>query len=563
MNGKNLNLKWVSDEIGNDYKEWKCGDIVTINAQTGTGKTHFIINKLIGYFNLSKDYLYICNRVELKRQIKYDLIQKYNLYKKFSINENTCDKVEIAGVVCDKKLIDDTNKFKNVTIKSYHNIIEDELEYIYNNQKNYLHKYDYIICDECHFFLTDAAFNSKSYIALNKLVNEYYDNSVRIFISATIDEVFESINKAHDKIRDDEVFIDIKKHEYSTGIDYSYINAKYFSKDKDMIQTIRNDKSNDKWLWFVTSKSVGRKIKSELKEYNIDAEFISAESNNREKKNISAKGSFSCKVLITTKCLDNGVNMTDGQLKNIILNAYDKVTFIQELGRKRVNIDMAQMINLYIPTLSSSKFEKLLYNSNNKLEQALLFKENKEDFNRRYNDNVKEIYGDIFRLDKFTGKLTINDIGLTRAVYDTLFYEEIVGKFNSKIYDQFAYIKEQLSWLGLEDTFNESNLIEEVFDEVVKDELKIFLEKAYNNNEKFTKDYFKETVMNIINSDNNIRIKFNEIDGGNKRDKGMIKFNQLFKEKLKYDYRVGSIPVYSTIDGKRNKKTYWIITKEK
>ena len=221
------------------------------------------------------------------------------------------------------------------------------------------------------------------------------------------------------------------------------------------------------------------------------------------------------------------------------------------------------MINLYIPTLSSSKFEKLLYNSNDKLEQALLFKENKEDFNRRYNDNVKEIYGDIFRLDKFTGKLTINDIGLTRAVYDTLFYEEIVGKFNSKIYDQFAYIKEQLRWLELEDTFNENNLIEEVFDDVVKDELKIFLEKAYNNNEKFTKDYFKETVMSIINSDNNIRIKFNEIDGGNKRDKGMIKFNQLFKEKLKYDYRVGSIPVYSTIDGKRNKKTYWIITKEK
>ena len=91
----------------------------------------------------------------------------------------------------------------------------------------------------------------------------------------------------------------------------------------------------------------------------------------------------------------------------------------------------------------------------------------------------------------------------------------------------------------------------------------MFLEKAYNNNEKFTKDYFKETVMSIINSDNNIRIKFNEIDGGNKRDKGMIKFNELFKEKLKYDYRVGSIPVYSTIDGKRKKKTYWIITKEK
>ena len=45
--GKRLNLKWVTDEIGDSYKEWKKGDIVTIKAQTGTGKTYFIKNVMI------------------------------------------------------------------------------------------------------------------------------------------------------------------------------------------------------------------------------------------------------------------------------------------------------------------------------------------------------------------------------------------------------------------------------------------------------------------------------------------------------------------------------------
>ena len=43
----NLNLKWVSDTIGEEYKQWRKGDIITIQAQTGTGKTYFVKNVLI------------------------------------------------------------------------------------------------------------------------------------------------------------------------------------------------------------------------------------------------------------------------------------------------------------------------------------------------------------------------------------------------------------------------------------------------------------------------------------------------------------------------------------
>lgn len=45
-NGIKLNLKFVSDVIGEDYKKWKRGEIVLISAQTGTGKNYFIENVL-------------------------------------------------------------------------------------------------------------------------------------------------------------------------------------------------------------------------------------------------------------------------------------------------------------------------------------------------------------------------------------------------------------------------------------------------------------------------------------------------------------------------------------
>lgn len=78
-----LNLKWISDVIGENYKHWKDGDIVKIQAQTGTGKTRFIIGDknnrgLVDNMNCFEKMIYICNRTELKRQVKLDLLRKYN-----------------------------------------------------------------------------------------------------------------------------------------------------------------------------------------------------------------------------------------------------------------------------------------------------------------------------------------------------------------------------------------------------------------------------------------------------------------------------------------------------
>ena len=129
MNMEKLNLKWVSETIGEDYKNWRKGDIVTIQAQTGTGKTYFIKNTLVPYMDKWEHMLIVSNRVNLKRQIKVDLLR-------------LCGK-EIPE---DLKKLDKITKVGNVTLLSYHQIaIMRQAQEEKRKELNL--NYDYIVCD--------------------------------------------------------------------------------------------------------------------------------------------------------------------------------------------------------------------------------------------------------------------------------------------------------------------------------------------------------------------------------------------------------------------------------
>lgn len=544
MEGKKLNLKWVTEVIGEDYKNWKKGDVVRVQAQTGTGKTLMITgnDKVKGMIDRMEDYeelIYICNRIELKRQIKLDLLKKYNLEIPTTIEE-----------------LDNKKKIKNITITSYHAIAYRELEKIYNDKDYSLDKYSYIVCDECHFFTADGDFNNKTRLAYKSLVKTRHRNAIKIFISATMDEVANAIDKVMKEYKLD-IFKKNTIHTYSTGIDYSYLNTKYFTKISDIITLIKNDKSNDKWLVFVTSKSNGKDILDKLTSYNISSELIISGTNNKESKNITTESKFNCKVLITTKVLDNGVNIKDVDVKNLVVMANDKTTFLQEIGRIRFRIDNAPNINLYIYVSNKRVFNTFInkvyepkFNSYN------LFVDNKKEFEKKYDNDLSKVYDDIFYREVNTNKYKVNKFGLVRLFRDMSFAKDMLEKLEN---DKFAFIKEQLSWLGLEDTFSKENLIENVAEDSNLELLKNFLDNAYKNDERFTKEYFLGKMDEFINADESLRIELNKIDGGKSRKKGMKAYNDLFSNKLKINYNVGSKEVKKTIDGKRKKFTYWTI----
>ena len=581
MNSKKLNVKWVTEVIGEDYKNWRAGDTYYINAQTGTGKTYFILNTLLdNKVQTWEELIYICNRVELCRQIKLDLLKKYfNELETMGIEMKYITKGN-ANYEIDLEWLDKLNKIGNVTITTYHKIANGRKHRVFNvdeHDKYYLEKFNYIVADECQFFLTDASFNKTTFFAFDDIVATNY-KAVKVFLSATMDEVCDLIDEYISKeaihsflFEDKEKYIDT----YNTGKDYSYLNVKYFKKLDSIISEI--DKTEEKWLIFVSGIDKGNELKQQLDNLGVSCEFIRAGEESDEKKNITTKSKFNCRVLIATKVIDNGVNIKDLEVKHLVVMAWDKTTFIQEIGRLRIDIENAHEITLYIRCASKKSFQNLV-NGNltakgkekykgykDKLLMVDVFYANVEIFKELYNNDLKSTEEDLFYLDAKTNKWTLNKLGLMRLELDNEFAERMIKEF--EVDKDFAFIKEQLNWLGLADTFNEGNLIDKELDVVLMKDLEMFLSDSYENGKLYTKDYFIEVMTGYSESDDRLKLMLNKLGTNGNRNKGQSTFNKLFSKLFEKGFVgskfiVSSQPKYKTVDKKRIKETYWVVTKE-
>jgi hypothetical protein len=327
-----------------------------------------------------------------------------------------------------------------------------------------------VVSDEAHFIFADASFNNLTRVAYRELIQKLHPNTIMIFMSATLDEVENALIERLDEV-------DIGKrptiHKYSTGTDYSYLNVKYFKDPSDIITTIHNDDSADKWLIFVTSIDEGMRLHQALGDDK--ASFIhSKTSQSPELEKLIQESKFSKKVLVATKVLDNGISIHDEQLRHIVVQAWDKTTFLQELGRKRVNINNAQKVNLYIPCKYKKSFvSKLECQYEPKQEQVDLWMNDRNGFCRKYDNNTNKVSQDLFYIDEWTREWELNPIGVQRLESDMKFAEYMETRFDAM--GEFAFVTEQLGWIGLAHTFNEANLIENVTPNEVKEKLKEYL----------------------------------------------------------------------------------------
>lgn len=545
-----LKLNWVTDIIGEEYKNWEPGDIILIESQTGTGKTHFIKDILIPYiFREYKNMLFVCNRINLKRQIKRDLLKQYG--KEIPSTLEELDKIS---------RIEGRLEPSWISISSYQSLQEDVLNHRYfEKEMGSLNRsvwYSYIVLDECHYLFADSGFNNKTNIALGSLVNYYHPNAIKIFMTATMDEVIEPIKEYAEKIRPvaekyllgGERKLNIRT--YSTGRDYSYINPQYFKNIHDITALIKNDRSDDKWIVFVSNLDKGKKLQREL---GNDSVFISAGTEHEELDCIIHHSKFNRKVLITTKTLDNGIDIKDHAVKNIVIMVWDKITFLQMLGRRRVDINHADLLNLYIPMQYKKSFYTLLTSYQKKLEEIQLCKENPNEFNRKYDTNIKALgeYQELFYRDKETKEWTVNPSGEARLLNDKHFAESMIQKFEED--GEFAFVKEQLSWMGLEDTFDENRLIKNSVSDTEHENLETYLNKLYTSH-----------IIMLTREDRQELIERINVRDGNNRNR-LLKSIDTLNSKLK---EVGSqfvIKKFETskmIDGKKhNYKNAWRIEK--
>ena len=115
-NGKQ-NKKWVSDIVGDDYNNW-FNKVILLACGTGRGKTTFALGVYCKFLlSKKKSVVYLCNRSSLKKQIRNDI-------NNYEVEDITCTSYQQFT----KMLISGDSKTE----------------------------YDVYICDESHYFLSDA-----------------------------------------------------------------------------------------------------------------------------------------------------------------------------------------------------------------------------------------------------------------------------------------------------------------------------------------------------------------------------------------------------------------------
>ena len=537
----NLNLKWVSDTIGEEYKQWSKGDIVTIQAQTGTGKTYFVKNVLVPYLDKYEHMLIVSNRTNLKRQVKIDLLR-------------LCEK-EIPKNLKD---LDKITKVGNVTLLSYHQIAIMRQAQEEKGKKINLDIYKYIICDECHWFKSDASFCDKTELAWKELIRTRHRESIVVYISATMEEIRPMIDSAIEKFNEKSFGSSIKLWNYTTGIDYSYLNPYYFDKIENLGVHIKNaDIKDGKWLVFVTSKSMANNLKDIITNKKVSIITADTKEDNEDLKSIINNSKFNSDVLICTKVLDNGVNIQDEEVKNIVINSWDKTTFIQEIGRIRINIDNPYEIDLYIPMKSKKAFTSRQMGISREIDILNLYENNKEEFMFQYRDNKNKLPNHLFYVKDNKGYV-INKLGYANTYSFNSFLQNIINKWDDKKnkYKPYTFIKEQLSWIGLEDTFN--GLYSKIIDEYDYEEVNK-LEEWLNEHieEKLFAEEQQELSDLIIKELTTIG---NNVDYRTKKLKPKS-IEVILREQLDLNYAIGKTIKESK--GENRGKRYIVISKIK
>ena len=413
--------RYIADEITYDeINSWHSDMPVIISAQTGSGKNYFVQNKLLSKVldeNRGKKYLVliVSNRIALTRQSKLDFAKRI---AEITGNRKYVEEIEqyYTNEGVDKCFIE----MGAVTVCSYHQLLERHLL----DQR----QYKYVICDECHFFTSDSAFNPKTDEMLKEIVTKA-QSSIRIYLSATLEIACEPIiseefnfikNQSDDAVKYIENFTPTSVYRidqlsqnpqyktvdelrsmieceqsktyktikfYYSRRNYDYLNiVGTYSKNDDMIGQITSSES--KWIVFVQSNSEGKDLEEKMRRIGISCCFISRteiEANKKTAKDnpdadkidlekynpaeeynyLIANETFRPKVLITTSIIDNGINIKNDGIKkdsdkvlNVAINALDRTSFLQMLGRIRVTDD--KKINLYIKEHSTGEIKQAI-----------------------------------------------------------------------------------------------------------------------------------------------------------------------------------------------------------
>jgi hypothetical protein len=441
---------WATDVIGDDYKNWN-REKVLLGLGTGRGKTTFALSIYCPYLiKQGKSILYLCNRKELFKQIERELVRL--------------------------KLVD------YVTLTTYQKV-ENLIR-----KKDTIPNYDVYICDEAHYFLADSEFNLYTDLSYNHILRQ--KEATILYMTATYHNIFTRL-KLDDNIPEDRIYL--------LPTDYSYVNKVCWYKGKQLygiVDTILRTTTEDKILYFCngitrmekfykhyspkksTEKDSKYSIETNLKYMDFicsdyaASPFVKKHSNpDAIIKDVYGGYSFNNRILISTKCLDNGVDFKDRNIKHIICDIYDLESAMQCLGRKRI-LDDNDTCTFYIRNYQHYECKTFYDQVVNELAPVQLFDQYYNNWVLQYGNDRSFKNSTIFYDFEVTNEWHINQLR-----YDKLKNDEIIIKnmMDKKKILTASYRVLVSNYLG--NSVNDRNeIVDTVIQERIKTALDIFLE---------------------------------------------------------------------------------------
>lgn len=458
---KRIDQHYISDALEEDVAKWRLGDTVFIEAPTGAGKNTFIeevIIKQIQERNFGEKILILYNRVALGRQVKKRMFEILGC----------ADKLRLYN---DERLDRECKNIGFAYIYSYQQL-QEELRVVQRDVLRdgiFKKKFAYVICDEAHFFFRDAPFNAMTDLLLNKIVNSFR-NATCIYMTATPEGVFSQIINCVEQVRSDQSrnalqcsnrYEALRRGytiEKPVSIIWGYqknfdrkLNFKFIKElKKEAVKLLQNTlQKNEKAIFWVNSKNYGEEMKSKINEAfeSEVAVFLSSDSkfsnalDMQTYNEIVSNEKFSCKILISTTVLDNGVNINDDKVTLQICLLDDYFSIVQCIGRVRnPNSEM----QIYLQEYGRKDAARIIQRSKDSIEAMILHKENPRKFYNYHVRNDSKYLG-IRNATEILNDGTIHMNGLLFAYHQfRIFMAQRI--LDSK--EERPYVSEVLHWFS-------------------------------------------------------------------------------------------------------------------
>ena len=239
--------------------------------------------------------------------------------------------------------------------------------------------------------------------------------------------------------------------EYKGGTDYSYLNIKTFRRPEDLIEKIKEEGTDFKWLVFYNYIEKGKLMAEQLTKDGYDAIFLDSDYAEDEDKQlvvsrITEENLVSKDIIITTSILDNGVNIIDKDVRNIVVIADTEEDMVQMLGRRRRK-DNNEMLNLYLCGQDVEYFRKR-EETYQRLYSSIAKYEGSPEYGLANILKSRLFYEECRRFLTTIYQVKVNIFARAQIKYLYNFYREMYASMKQ---DRDSFLIEQMRWLSIKE----------------------------------------------------------------------------------------------------------------